>query len=58
MHSSLLVNGEVRVMLVHQSVLKLWVVHIILPVEVEVMVGEEWTVRLATPKVSPLEGRW
>lgn len=45
-------------MLVHQSVLKLRVFHIIIPVEVVVMVGEEWTVRLATATVSPLEDCW
>lgn len=62
MHCGLLVDGQVGVMLVHQSILKVRVLahHIVLllPVEVVVMVGEKGTVRLASPTVSPLEGWW
>jgi hypothetical protein len=59
-HRGLLVDGQVGVMLVHQSVLKVRVLaHIVLlPVEVVVMVGEKGTVGLASPTVSPLEGWW
>lgn len=61
MHCGLLVNGQVGVMLVHQSVLKVRVLaHIVLliPVEEVVMVGEKGPVGLASPTVSPLQGWW
>ena len=61
MHRGLLVDGQVGVMLVHQSVLKVRVLaHIVLllPVEVVVMVGEKGTVGLASSTVSPLQGWW